>query len=269
MGSDGSIKVGTGGNTITPVQPRISPSKRWCFTLNNYTKEDIGSMVPIFSHEGSYIFQEEIGENGTPHLQGYIEFNRKLRPLSLNLNPKIHWEKAKGNRQQNIEYCSKDDTKNGKVYTNMRIPKKLKLIDRLLPWQDELFSKLMEEPDDRTINWYWETTGGVGKSAFTKLMCAKHHAIVLSGKGADMKYGILKYIEKHGVAPDIIIIDVPRHTMDYISYTGIEEVKNGCFFSPKYESDMCIFNSPHIVVFANQPPDYTKMSEDRWNVVNI
>uniref|UniRef100_UPI004049B2EE hypothetical protein n=7 Tax=Pseudomonadati TaxID=3379134 RepID=UPI004049B2EE len=63
--------------------------------------------------------------------------------------------------------------------------------------------------------------------------------------------------------------DIPRSQLDYLSYTGIEEVKNGCFFSSKYESEMVLYNSPHIIVFANEEPTYHKLSSDRWNVVDL
>jgi hypothetical protein len=84
-----------------------------------------------------------------------------------------------------------------------------------------------------------------------------------------MKYGIVKYIEKHGFAPTSVIIDIPRSRLDYVSYTAIEEIKNGCFFSTKYESDMVVFNSPHIICFANAYPETSQMSADRWKIYEI
>ena len=54
------------------------------------------------------IIGDEIGESGTPHLQGYIQFSS---PTSFNTIkhhiPQGHIEKAKGNARQNFEYCSK------------------------------------------------------------------------------------------------------------------------------------------------------------------
>ena len=63
------------GNTKPPCNKKkqISCSKHWCFTLNNYTSEDI-SKISSNSSIVLYVFQEETGENGTKHLQGYIEF---------------------------------------------------------------------------------------------------------------------------------------------------------------------------------------------------
>lgn len=83
-----------------------------------------------------------------------------------------------------------------------------------------------------------------------------------------MKYGIIKYIEKHnGIAPKIILIDLPRtFNKDYLSYSGIEEIKNGMFFNTKFESDMVIFNRPHIFVFSNGHPDVSNLSLDRWKI---
>jgi len=105
--SNSSIASAEEGNTITSSSPQISPAIRWCFTLNNYTNEDISSIVLVFRDKCKFcIIGDEVGESGTPHLQGYVEFNTKLRPKGL-LSNKIHWEKAKGDRKQNVLYCSK------------------------------------------------------------------------------------------------------------------------------------------------------------------
>ena len=125
------------------------------------------------------------------------------------------------------------------------------------------------EPNDRTIYWFWEQTGNVGKTSFAKYTAVHSGSLIVSGKGNDMKYGIIKYKEKHGVAPRIVIIDIPRSIKDYVSYSGIEEIKNGLFFCGKYESDMCVFNSPHVICFSNSPPDTSKFSKDRWCIYEI
>lgn len=83
-----------------------------------------------------------------------------------------------------------------------------------------------------------------------------------------MKYAVKLLCDKNS-PPKIIVFDIERSRENFVSYGGIEEVKNGLFFSPKYEGGMCIYNSPHIFVFANFPPDETQLSEDRWNIINI
>ncbi len=113
------------------MAPRqISPANAWCFTLNNWTQteyEFLSSLFLALSHSHFYIIGKEVGENGTPHLQGYIalrETNKKFRPLpKLGVmrdgKQAIHFERAKGSQRQNYFYCSKD----GDFVTNIPKPK--------------------------------------------------------------------------------------------------------------------------------------------------
>ncbi|GAC77845.1 replication protein, partial [uncultured marine virus] len=113
---------GKSGNTR-----QISPSKHWCFTLNNYTIEDIELICSNSSIE-KYIFQEEVGELGTPHLQGYMKFKTKVRPKSVFKTNKISWGKTK-DIKASIVYCQKEDTRAGKIFTKgIKIIKPLKCL---------------------------------------------------------------------------------------------------------------------------------------------
>ena len=248
----------------------------WFFTLNNYTLEQIEQIEQVFCHECKwYLFQEETGESGTPHLQGCVCLIKKQRMSQLKIwEPQIHWEPTH-NVKASIVYCTKMASRTGKIYSyNVKLPqieKPLKLLkeEDFYPWQRHIFKSINEEPSDRKIIWIWETIGNVGKSSFAKLLCARHSALICSGKGADCKYNIVKYHQKNGVYPELIIFDIPRSNLGYVSWTAIEEIKNGLFCSSKYESDMVIMNSPHVICFANDEPDYDKVSLDRWEVYEI
>ena len=149
----------------------------------------------------------------------------------------------------------------------MVIPKKL-ILPPLPKWSDLIY-KAIDTNCPRSIYWFYDKRGNSGKSSMCKILCANNGAIILSGKSADMKYAIVKYKEKHGIYPELILIDCPRSNTDYLSYGGIEEIKNGCFFSSKYECDMVIMNNPTIIIFANVTPDTSKMSNDRWKITNL
>lgn len=91
-------------------------SRNWCFTLNNYTDDDeswIQASCDEYSCVIYCIYGREIGKSGTPHLQGYIQFNKSrkrswIKSKFIN-NNRVHCEPAHGSAQSNIDYCSKED----------------------------------------------------------------------------------------------------------------------------------------------------------------
>ncbi len=267
-------KIITGSNVSACLREkkgntRPFSSKRWCFTLNNWTRQDILDLLEKLGSNISnvWVIGDEVGESGTPHLQGYVEFAKKTRPIQSIGMTQIHWEKAKGNRMQNIKYCTKE---NGlRWIKGLKIPRKLNIITNLYEWQQEIVANVQKVPDDRTIHWYWEEEGGIGKTALVKYLVHHHDALVCDGRAVDMKYLIVKYFEKKGYYPDCIIFDITRSRYNRLSYDGLESIKNGLFASTKYESSMVIMNSPHVLCFANAEPDMERLSIDRWNVVNL
>ena len=86
------------------------------------------------------------------------------------------------------------------------------------------------------------------------------------GKKADIMCCIMNHDMN---IKNIVIFDVPRDNGNKVSYKSIESIKNGVIFSSKYESGYKIFNSPHVIVFANCEPEYSSLSSDRWVVKNI
>lgn len=87
----------------------MSRAKRWCYTLNNYTPEEEHNIQNI---ECEYhVYGKEVGENGTPHLQGFICFkNRKVFNAVKKLfkTDRIHLEVSRGTIEEASEYCKKD-----------------------------------------------------------------------------------------------------------------------------------------------------------------
>ncbi len=261
-----------GGNTNSPPK-RVTQGKRWCFTYNNYTVSKMEQMEQVFKQKCSgYIFEEEVGDQGTPHLQGYLEFSKKVRPFQLKLDKGIHWEKAKGDRKSNIAYCSKDQGRSAKYSVDFRPPRPLKLLreNQLRPWQKGVIDIINEEPDDRCLFWIWSASGNVGKTTFSKYLTAVHGAVPLGGKGADVRNGVVTYLQDKGTTPELIIYPIPRSfKAEYVSYEAMENCKDMYFYSGKYEGGAVCGNCPHVFVFSNFAPDTSKMSEDRWKVWQI
>ena len=64
--------------------------------------------------------------------------------------------------------------------------------------------------------------------------------------------------------------NVPRSTDEkYISWQGMEEIKDMLFYSGKYEGGMVNDRAPHFIMFANWEPETSLLSGDRWNIVRI
>lgn len=259
------------GNTKTKTRVRTSEVKRYCFTLNNWSDAELSSIAETADKNNiNYVIGKEKGEEGTPHLQGYVNLPVKKSMTSIIKlfdNKRIHWEPCKGSEAQNITYCTKD----GDFRTNIKTlkPKKpIKIITELRPWQLEIEQLLNTEPDGRTINWYYESMGGIGKSSFCKYMYVKHKVLVIQGgKLADIMNMIFN-TDMDDVT--MIIIDIPRVNKNKVSYASIECILNGMITNTKYETGTKVFNPPHVIVFSNYAPDIDDtLSADRWKVINL
>ena len=260
--SNSSVKS---GNT-----KQISPSKHWIFTLNNHTAEDIKMISSVESSiVPKFIFQEEKGENGTPHLQGYLMFATKKRPLSIFDTKRIHWEKCK-NVKASIAYCQKSDTRIGDQWSRGIMTKYVEVIKNFYPWQEEIKSILKKKVCDRSLYWYWEPKGCAGKTTFQKWLHSHYDdVLIVSGKASDMKHAVVNHIETKNNYPKIILCNIPRSSMNYISYAGIEEVKDMFFHSGKYEGGQVNGPRPHFFIFANERPEEDIVSSDRWVIKRI
>ncbi len=236
----------------------------WGFTLNNWTEEEHAALVSEFSDEKYLISKEKGKKEETPHLHGYVHLKMKKRFSSMQgINKRVHWEKVRNVRKY-IDYVKKD----GDFVTNMKIQMPCEYPDFTKQWQLDILSLIKEKPNDRSIYWFWEDTGNVGKTVFTKYLCDKMGGSLIPPKRADAWHAVAQLLEE-GKVVDLIVIDIPRHDADYVNYGAIEKIKDGCFASGKYKTATCIFRCPHVIVFANQIPETYKMSADRWIIKQI
>jgi len=97
--------------------PQESRAKDWCFTIN-YPEEF--HMEAIESLDYSYlVYQEEMGEEGTPHLQGFVQLRDKDRKTAILKHMKEcvpegctnlgYWAKRRGTPVEAAHYCKKPE----------------------------------------------------------------------------------------------------------------------------------------------------------------
>lgn len=240
---------------------------KWDFTLNNYTELEVSQVKHFITNlckKG--VFGFEVGEkNGTPHLQGYFSLIKKLRKSAIINHEGFKRASLRPCRNEIalINYCKKDGE-----FWSFGFPKPLKTLLSLKPWQMEIEKIYMTEPDDRKIYWFYEEIGGVGKSSFIKYMIIKYNILFCSGgKHSD----IMNLVFNQNMdETKCVMFDIPRANKGHISYASLECIKNGMVCNTKYETGVKVFNSPHVFIFANFPPDQPDLlSPDRWNIYKI
>jgi len=232
-------------------------------------------LVPVvqgfLDSQGKYGFGlETCPETGRPHIQGWVSFTKKVRAAQATneVMPGAHWEKSKGSRSQNIDYCSKE----GQYFTNVKSVYDVIRDKGPLPWQQRVLDLIASEPDSRKIHWFYNETGNVGKTALSKhlVLTRSHETVFLSsGRAQDWTYMVGQFEDPLDIRS--IVIDLPRDVGD-IPWEAAEKMKDGLVFSSKYECKSIVFNPPHVIFFANRAPsdvDRLALSDDRWVVEKI
>lgn len=142
---------------------------------------------------------------------------------------------------------------------------------QLREWQQKALDIIAEEPERRKVNWFVDKDGNAGKSLFAEYLADQRNAFVFTSGFAqrDFAHTFKTQLENRNYqAPTVVVFDIPRHYehLDAI-YAAIEVVKNGRMTSTKYEGGIIRFDPPHVLVFANVEPNYSALSNDRWNIV--
>lgn len=86
----------------------MSRAKHWCFTLNNYSQENVDRIIDNAAGFDYVVFGKEVGDSGTPHLQGFVSFpTRVRRSVCVEKIGQAHFTVAR-NIDNSIQYCKKD-----------------------------------------------------------------------------------------------------------------------------------------------------------------
>ena len=171
--------------------------RNYVFTLNNYTTEELSHLEKL---KCKYIiYGREIGEQGTPHLQGFVIWNnaKSFNATKKQLSQRAHIEVCKGTPYDNFVYCSKDGdfTERGErpervgqgkrndmiaikkaIAQNIQIKKCLQN-DLIHNYQQLRFAESLQKYYEKprtfktVVHWYWGLTGtGKTKTAYEELL---------------------------------------------------------------------------------------------------
>jgi len=88
-------------------------TKYWCFTINNFVPSDVIGLRNLVKEEKAdyVIFGREVGQSGTRHLQGYLEFKsrKSLNQVRKIVSRKGHYEARRGSKEEAADYCRKEE----------------------------------------------------------------------------------------------------------------------------------------------------------------
>lgn len=311
-------------DSMAAAAARVHKARAWIFVINNPQEHGVtaADLVDRLTGNVKYaVWQLEVGANGTPHFQGYVEFKNPRAVAGIKTLfgcDSMHLEKRNGTATQARNYAMKEETRAegddvgpwevgtfeepepGKrndlhefrdrvlsgaseldlldefPHVLARHPHFAATIKRIkvsadtnkvelpepYPWQEAVINMVNEEPNSREILWVYDNVGNTGKTHLCRYLVDHKGAFyTTNGKGADISYAYQ--------GQGIVCFDFSRDTEERVNYSIIEQIKNGILFSPKYESGQKRFNHPHIIVMANFMPDRSKLSADRWVIIEI
>lgn len=132
-------------------------------------------------------------------------------------------------------------------------------------WQSELEQELDESPeDDRKIIFYVDEVGGSGKTWFVRKYLSEHDDAQLLGIG---KKDDIAYIIDQ--TKRVFFFNIERGGMEFLNYKTLENLKDRLVLSTKYQGKVKKLTcNPHVIVFCNEYPDMTKLTEDRYEIRN-
>lgn len=232
-----------------------------------------------------WLYQLERGkETNRLHYQGYMNLNAKtyegtlkktLSQLGCGVRISIASNEGKAALKS---YVLKQDTRVGKQYSD-KCPDGAEEVKEdgeekyvydieLRPWQKYIYLYAKHNRNDREILWIKDPVGGRGKSAIIKYLVSRGLAVpITAAKAADILHVATKYKSK------CYIVNLTRTRGGSVDddelYQAIENIKDGLWLSPKYDSDIVCRDWATVIVMANEPPKVNKMTYDRWNILTL
>lgn len=137
----------------------------WCLTINNPGEQWPVERLKAYhmDHAMRYLVgQLEKGEQGTPHLQLYVYFKGQVSFSTVkSIFQEAHIERAKGNPQQNKDYCTKEEGRLEGPWEFGELPEKGKRNDLLQLKEDLDKGMEIQEISEKHFNHYLRYQRGI------------------------------------------------------------------------------------------------------------
>ncbi len=239
----------------------------WDFTLSEEKAPQQWQVSKTLTeHCKKWCYQLEQGEQtGYRHFQGRI--NLKSKQLLTGVKKifgTANWTPTSNENRNNNFYVTKDDTRiQGPWKDNdPKITREVREM-KVLPWQQKIIDS-SSNYEKRIINFIYDERGGVGKTDLGRYLDQKQLGIYLP----PMKE--IKDVMRNIMArppSNMYMIDIPRglHQNKLAElYAGAETIKNGYCYDDRYHWRNRWQDCPQVWIFANELPNWSWLSIDRW-----
>ena len=216
--------------------------------------------VALFSYDttNSVSLREDMNYNNQEYI-AKIELGEQIATIMIDDNI----------REQSL---SKEHKEALKFYRNQMTRMDIQDVE-LRSWQQRLF-EIIKIPSEREVIWIIGKDGNEGKSWFQDYVesCFGFNRVVrldLRIKHKD-SCNILKKRPLSSI--DTFLFNDGRSIPpdEHTYYRILENIKDGCATSSKYDNDIIKFKRPNtVIVFSNIIPDWGKLSMDRWKSYRI
>lgn len=202
----------------------------------------------------------EVGRDGYRHIHARLNARSTFEELQRKF-PGCHIEEGSTEddwyeRKDGHFVCSKDTVdvrrcRFGRLRSNQQ--KILQLLDR---------------QNDRGVLVWFDHTGGIGKSFFTRWLVERGRAYYVPPT-VDNSKQIIQYVCAGYKGQPYIVIDIPRSAKWTQSlYTAIESIKDGLVYDTRYTAKIRDIWGCKILVLTNTLPMLDALSADRWQIAN-
>lgn len=134
---------------------------------------------------------------------------------------------------------------------------------KLRPNQQKVL-ELLDRQNDRGVLVWFDSTGGVGKSFFTRWLVERGRAYYVPPT-VDNSKQIIQYVCAGYKGQPYIVIDIPRSAKwNQSLYAAIESIKDGLVYDTRYSAKIRDIWGCKILVLTNSMPNLDALSKDRW-----
>lgn len=251
-------------------------SKHFIIDFVSKTEKKWSDLIShLEQHCKKWIFQTERGANGIAIYRGRFSLKERMRFKKIKETFSVFemsFSKTSQGYERALFYNLEEANRVSGPWKNDEqttfIPFHIQEMTTLFPWQTELL-KLSKIVERRRIDVIIDKQGNKGKSDFGTYIGVHKLGIELPffNDYKDLMSFVMS-MPKTG----LYIIDLPRALKkDKLSsfFAGVETLKKGYAFDPRYKGRFQYFNIPNIWIFMNKEPDLSLLTQDRWRLWNI